>query len=74
MSELKTLEDLRYDHKKVGITFKNQWDRIACALGFYIGLEVLKKEAIKHIKSRKMVSGTKLWAIEFFDITEEDLK
>jgi hypothetical protein len=34
----------------------------------------LRQEAIKWIKSGKMVEGAKFWAIKFFNLTNKDLE
>ena len=65
--ELKTLKDLR--RRKIFNPKTDEFD-----LGAFME-EELKAEAVKWVKSDKMVSNDiKLWIEHFFNITEEDLK
>ena len=68
--ELKTLKDLHLKYKIKVFTYS---DRFMCVGAEQFSNE-LKQEAIKHIKSGKMVERAKFWVIDFFNITEEDLK
>ena len=80
MDKLKTLKDLH--HETIDINKKHS-EGIGCFITNAINVDLLKQEAIKHIKAHKKAKDgvgrmidrcVEDWIKHFFNITEEDLK